>query len=334
MPSSTADASSDASDLNSELTQIFTTATRIKACDEKFRSLILTGQVSAQYYSPRGQEIVPASIGVVLKPTDYVVTTYRGLHDHLAKGVPMPELWAEFMGKATGTCKGKGGPMHITHPASGLMVTTGIVGGGLPIAVGLALAAQLQGSDRVTVVNFGDGASNIGAFHEACNLAGLWRLPVVFCCQNNRYAEHTSFEGGTSVARVADRAAAYNMPGVRVDGNDPVAMYTAAKDAVDRARDGGGPTLLEAMTFRYFGHQMSDQNEYMQPGELDRERASDPVLRLRAQLVADGVLSAEQVDAIEADAQAEVDAACQFALDSPVPEVSEALTDVYEEALV
>ncbi|MEZ0362369.1 thiamine pyrophosphate-dependent dehydrogenase E1 component subunit alpha [Mycobacterium sp. pUA109] len=327
--------SSSAEDVDAAtLTRIFTTATRIKLCDEKFRSLILTGQVSAQYYSPRGQEIIPASIGASLKPTDYVVTTYRGLHDHLAKGVPMPQLWAEFMGKATGTCKGKGGPMHITHPASGLMVTTGIVGGGLPIAAGLALAAQLQGDDRVTVVNFGDGATNIGAFHEACNLAGLWKLPVIFCCQNNRYAEHTAFEDGTSVQRIADRAASYNMPGVRVDGNDPVAMYTAAQHAIDRARSGQGPTLLEAMTFRFYGHQMSDGNEYMKPGELDAERTADPVLRFRGWLIDNAVLTAADIEAIEADAKAEVAAAVKFALDSPAPELSEGLTDVYEEALV
>lgn len=316
------------------LTRIFTTATRIKVCDEKFRSLILTGQVSAQYYSPRGQEIIPAAIGALLEPTDYVVTTYRGLHDHLAKGVPMPQLWAEFFGKATGTCKGKGGPMHITHPASGLMVTTGIVGGGLPIAAGLALAAQLQGSDRVTVVNFGDGATNIGAFHEACNLAGLWKLPVIFCCQNNQYAEHTAFEDGTSVERIADRAASYNMPGVRVDGNDPAAMYAAAQQAIGRARAGAGPTLIEAMTFRFFGHQMSDGNEYMKPGELDARRTDDPVLRFREQLIADGVLTVAAVEAIEAEAKAEVEAAVVFATESPEPDLAEGLTDVYQEALV
>lgn len=313
------------------LTGIFTTATRIKVCDEKFRSLILTGQVSAQYYSPRGQEIIAAAMGALLTADDYVVTTYRGLHDHLAKGVPMDRLWAEFMGKGTGLCKGKGGPMHITHPDSGLMVTTGIVGGGLPIANGLALAAQLRGTDQVTVVNFGDGATNIGAFHEAANMAGLWRLPVVFCCQNNRYAEHTSFEDGTSVERIADRAASYTFPGVRVDGNDPVAMYDAAREAVQRARSGGGPTLLEAMTFRFYGHQMSDNNAYMKPGELDAARADDPVLALRARLLADGLADEAQLAAIEAAAKQEVEAAVKFATDSPPPDLAEGLTDVYQE---
>ncbi|WP_234808070.1 thiamine pyrophosphate-dependent dehydrogenase E1 component subunit alpha [Mycolicibacillus trivialis] len=313
------------------LTGIFTTAARIKACDEKFRSLILTGQVSAQYYSPRGQEIIAASIGALLNTSDYVVTTYRGLHDHIAKGVPLDRLWAEFMGKGTGLCKGKGGPMHITHPESGLMVTTGIVGGGLPIANGLALAAQLRGTDQVTVVNFGDGATNIGAFHEACNLAGLWRLPVVFCCQNNRYAEHTAFEDGTSVARIADRAASYDFPGVRVDGNDPVAMYEAAREAIDRARSGEGPTLLEAMTFRFYGHQMSDNNAYMKPGELDEARANDPVLLFRQWLLDNDIATEERLAEIEAAAKDEVARAVKFATDSPPPELAEGLTDVYQE---
>ena len=165
------------------LVRMYEIQTTIKQCDERFRSMLMGGQIQLIYYSPRGQECISAGYAVHLRPDDYVVTTYRGLHDHLAKGVPLRELWAEFLGKATGTCKGKGGPMHITHPASGLMVTTGIVGGGIPIANGLALAAQLDGTDRVTVVNFGDGATNIGAFHEApehgrgVEAAGGVRLP-------------------------------------------------------------------------------------------------------------------------------------------------------------
>ncbi|MEU8900294.1 thiamine pyrophosphate-dependent dehydrogenase E1 component subunit alpha [Nocardia sp. NPDC048505] len=313
------------------LLEVFTLATRIKKCDEKFRALVLAGQVSAQYYSPRGQEIVAASIGALLRRDDQVVTTYRGLHDQIAKGVPLRGLWAEFFGKATGVCKGKGGPMHITHPESGLMVTTGVVGSGLPIGAGLALAAQLRGTDQVTVVNFGDGASNIGAFHEACNLAGLWRLPVVFCCHNNLYAEHTSFADGTSVARIADRAASYNFPGVRVDGNDPVAMQRVAAEAIARARAGEGPTLIEAMTFRFYGHQMSDQNEYMKPGELDAARAADPVVAMRGWLTSQGIADEARLAEIEAEIDAAVADAYRFANESPVADLAEAGTDVYQE---
>ena len=205
----------------SQLLEVFKKARLINLVDERMRSLLRSGKMMAVYYSPRGQEIVAAAMGVHLKPTDYLVTMYRGIHDQLAKGMPLRELCAEYYGKATGTCKGKGGPMHITYPAAGIMVTTGVVGGGLPIANGLALASQLKEDGRVTVCCFGDGASNIGAFHEALNMASLWKLPVVFLCQNNLYAECTKYEDATTVARVSQRAASYNMPGVTVDGNDP-----------------------------------------------------------------------------------------------------------------
>src|SRR5258708_7475922 len=167
---------------------MFETMTKIKRCDERFRSMLTSGQIVITYYSPRGQEVIPSAFSALLRLDDYMVTTYRGLHDHIGKGVNLRELWAEFLGRREGTCKGKGGPMHITDPKSGLMVTTGVVGGGLPIANGFGLAAKLNGTDQVTVVNFGDGASNIGAFHEAMNLAAVWELPVVFVCQNNGYA--------------------------------------------------------------------------------------------------------------------------------------------------
>jgi pyruvate dehydrogenase E1 component alpha subunit len=315
------------------LRAMYATMARIVACDERLRAMLLTGQMRGQYYSPRGQEVIPAAFGQVLRPDDYLVATYRGLHDHLAKGVPMRELWAEYMGKAAGSCKGKGGPMHITHPASGVLVTTGIVGGGLPIADGIALSAMLRGTDQVTLVSFGDGAANIGAFHEALNLAGLWQLPVIFCCQNNLYAEHTPFAGGTSVGRVSDRAASYRIAGVTADGNDPLAMYEAAASAVHRARSGAGPTLVEAVTFRFHGHLLSDDMAYMQPGELDRARAADPVIRFRGWLLAHGHASEDQLAAIEAAAAAEVDDAVAFAQAAPAPVPDEVSRDVYQEMI-
>jgi len=312
---------------------MYTTMARIVACDEKLRVMLLAGQMRGMYYSPRGQEVIPAAFGELLRPDDYLVATYRGLHDQLAKGVPMRELWAEYMGKVTGSCKGKGGPMHITHPASGVLVTTGIVGGGLPIATGIALSSVLRGTDQVTLVSFGDGATNIGAFHEAMNLAGLWRLPVIFCCQNNRYAEHTSFAGGTSAERVSDRAAGYRMPGVTVNGNEPLAMYAAAEQAVRRARAGDGPTLVEAMTFRFHGHLLSDDMAYMPDGELAEARAADPVPAFRAWLISAGYATEGQLLVIEEAAAAEVADAVQFALDSPAPDPGDVLTDVYEEVI-
>lgn len=313
------------------LRAIFDVATRIKLCDERFRTLIGTGQAFLIYYSPRGQDIISACFAPLLRADDYVLTTYRGLHDHIAKGVDLKALWAEFLGRAPGTCKGKGGPMHITDPSSGLVVTTGIVGGGLPIATGFGLAAQLRRTDQVAVVNFGDGASNIGAFHEAMNLAGVWKLPVVFVCQNNLYAEHTPFRDGTSVEHVAMRAAGYGMPGVTVDGNDPLEMYAAAREAVERARSGGGPTLIEAETYRFFGHLLGDAMEYQPAEERDAAIEADPVLRFRAWLIEQGHLNEQEASAIEVSIAAEIDEAVEFALAAPPPDDDELYTDVYGE---
>src|SRR5271170_361260 len=175
------------------LVEIYRRMSRIYQNDERFRAMLKSGKLMAIYYPVRGQEVIPAAVSVSLTDRDYIATIYRGVHDMLAKGVPTRLLWAEIAGRATGTCKGKGGPMHITHPETGCMVTTGVVGAGMPIACGLALAAQVRGEKRVTITNFGDCASNIGAFHESLNLASVWKLPVVFMCQNNRYAEHTAF---------------------------------------------------------------------------------------------------------------------------------------------
>jgi acetoin:2,6-dichlorophenolindophenol oxidoreductase subunit alpha len=315
------------------LRRIFEVATTIKLCDERFRTMIGTGQIFLIYYSPRGQEMIPASFSPLLRPDDYVLTTYRGLHDHIAKGVDLKRLWAEFLGRAAGTCKGKGGPMHITDPSSGLMVTTGIVGGGIPIANGFALAAQLRGSDQVTVVNFGDGASNIGAFHEALNLAGVWELPVIFVCQNNRYAEHTPYGKGTGVAEVSVRATSYDMVGVTVDGNDPLAMYGAAKEAVERARSGGGPTLIEANTYRFYGHLLGDSMDYQPEDERSAAMAADPVPRFRAWMIAEGHLTEDDAARTEFDTAAAVDEAVEFALAAPPPNADELYTDVYAEVV-
>lgn len=303
----------------------------IKANDERFRAVIKSGKLVAPYYSPRGQECIPSAISVLLSPKDTICTIYRGIHDMLAKGVPAKLLWAEIAGKITGTSKGKGGPMHITHPASGCMVTTGIVGSSMPIANGLALAAQIRGEPHVSVAYFGDAASNIGAFHESLNMASIWKLPVLFVCQNNGYGEHTRFDLSTAVDRIADRATSYRMPGVRVDGNDPVAVYQAAQVAIERARAGDGPTLIEATTFRFMGHVFGDADGYMQPEEKARAMAADPVPRFRQLLVEAGAASEDELVALEAKIESEVDAAVAFALESPAPGLEELDRDIYAE---
>jgi pyruvate dehydrogenase E1 component alpha subunit len=212
------------------------------------------------------------------------------------------------------------------------MVTTGIVGSTMPIANGLAWGSQLRGDGRVTVANFGDGAANIGAFHESLNLASVWKLPVIFVCQNNEWGEHTAYDK-TSNVRVADRAAAYGIPGERVDGNDPFAMYAAAREAIERARAGEGPTLIEAMTYRFHGHVFGDQDAYMDKDRKARAMADDPVPRFRAGLIADGVASEEQLVAMEAEIEAQIDEAVEFALASDFPGVEELKRDVFAEEL-
>jgi pyruvate dehydrogenase E1 component alpha subunit len=311
------------------LVAIYRKMAQIKLNDERFISLMKAGKLVMPYYSARGQECIPAAISVQLTNEDYLVTIYRGIHDMIAKGVPVKLIWAELAGRSTGTCKGKGGPMHVTHPASGCMVTTGVVGAGMPIGCGLALAAQLRGEKRVTVTNFGDGAANIGAFHESLNLAAVWKLPVIFVCQNNRYAEHTAFSKGTSVERISDRAKSYGIPGLHVDGNDPVAVYAAADEAIRRARGGGGPTLIEAMTFRFNGHLIGDMGEYIPKGEYAAALAADPYPRYRQWLINERHATEEQLQSLEAQVKGEVDEAVQFAFDSPLTDPAELKRDVY-----
>lgn len=314
------------------LVEIYRRMAAIKTNDDRFIAEMKAGRMTMPYYSARGQECIPAAISVQLTNEDYLVTIYRGIHDMIAKGVPPKLIWAELAGRSTGTCKGKGGPMHVTHPASGCMVTTGVVGAGMPIGCGLALAAQLRGEKRVTVTNFGDGASNIGAFHESLNLASVWKLPVLFVCQNNQYAEHTALSKGTSVERIADRASAYSIPGVRVDGNDPVAVYGAAREAIARARAGEGPTLIEAVTFRFNGHLIGDMGEYIPKDQYAAAVAADPYPKYRQWLIDNGHAKAADLDAIDAEVAAEVDAAVQFAFDSPLTDPSEVRRDIYATA--
>ena len=309
---------------------IYCRMTLIKQNDEHIRRVIKSGRLVTPYYSPRGQEVIPSAVSAALNADDYICTIYRGIHDMLAKGVPLNELWAEIAGRVDGTSKGKGGGMHITHPESGAMLTTGIVGSSMPIANGLAWSSQLCGDRKVTVAYFGDGASNIGAFHESLNLASIWKLPVIFICQNNRYAEHTSYQKGTSVARISDRAGGYGMPGINVDGNDPFAMYAAAREAIERARAGEGPTLIEAMTFRFFGHLLGDADGYMDKMQKQAAMDADPVARFRARLIETGISTADGLAAIEAKIDNDIRVAIEFALESAFPALTEMEADVYE----
>lgn len=301
----------------------------MKAADDRLSKGIGTGEFMCVYWPSRGQEAIAAAMGVALRPDDQLVTTYRGLHDLIGKGVPLEEIYGEMMGRTVGAGRGKGGTMHIANPARGVMLSTGIVGAGPPVAVGLAMAAKRKGSDRVTAVSFGDGATNTGSFHEAANMAALWDLPIVFVCQNNLYAEMTPTSDTMKLEHVADRAAGYGMPGVRVDGNDPIAVKSALDEALRRARDGDGPTLVECVTFRFRGHYFGDRMPYIPKEQLDAAMAADPVPRFRDHLAETRICDRDELDRIDGDAAAAVEAALHIVMTADSPSIDELDQDVY-----
>jgi TPP-dependent pyruvate/acetoin dehydrogenase alpha subunit len=283
---------------------IYRTMARIVATDKRIQQALSAGDLQFQYYPCGGQEAIPAAIATLLGPDDKAVITYRCIHDIVAKGAPIREIMAEIYGRETGTSKGKGGPMHLSDPNSGLMVTTGIVGAGAPIAAGVALGEKLKGGGHVVTCSFGDGAANIGAVHEALNLAALWKLPVVFVCQNNLYAEYTSFAESTASPSLAGRAEGYGMAGERVDGTDPFAIHEAAARAIARARAGEGPTLLECVAYRLQGHSFGSDEGHMDAEALARARAAAPIITYRTRLISEGLASEADLAAIDDEALA------------------------------
>jgi TPP-dependent pyruvate/acetoin dehydrogenase alpha subunit len=276
-----------------------------------------------------GEEAVAVGVCAHLTDRDYITSTHRG-HGHcIAKGVDIPGMVAELMGKATGVCKGKGGSMHIADVDKGMLGANGIVGGGPPLATGAALTAKTLGTGGVAVCFFGDGASNQGTFHEALNLAAIWKLPVVFVCENNGYAESTPVHYHCSATDIANRASAYEIPGVVVDGLDLFAVYEASGEAIARARRGEGPTLLEAKTYRYYGHFQGDQVTYRTEEELNRYKSRDAIQAVRTYTVDHRIASAEELSAIDERVQSALDQAWVDAKAAPWPAPEEALEDVY-----
>jgi pyruvate dehydrogenase E1 component alpha subunit len=313
------------------LLEIYRKVATIKTNDERIIREMKAGKLVMPYYSGRGQEIIPSALSMSLNDDDYLCTIYRGVHDMVAKGFPLDSMWAELAGRVTGSCKGKGGPMHLTHPASGCMVTTGIVGSSMPIATGLGWAAKLDGKGQVAVATFGDGASNIGAFHESLNMAALFDLPVIFLCQNNRYAEHTSMKKSTKIDQYSKRAAGYGMVGITINGNDPDEMYGAAKVAIERARAGEGPTLIEAMTYRFNGHLVGDMGRYMDKEEYAQAQVDDPVPALRQRLIDQGIATEAALTTMEAQIKDAVDSAAKAAFAADLPRLEELKRDVFAE---
>lgn len=301
----------------------------IRKFEDKLYYLFLQGVVPGTLHQYQGQEAVAVGVCAALSKDDIIVSTHRPHGHAIAKGVNLRSLAAELFGRATGCCRGKGGSMHVGDFSVGMPPAIAIVGGGIPIATGAALGFKLKKSMRVAVAFFGDGAANEGAFHEAVNLGAIWNLPVIYVCENNFYGASTHISLVMKVRNVADRAAAYGIPGLVVDGNDVAAVYEAASAAVERARKGDGPTLVECLTYRYCGHSRSDPAKYRPKEELEAWKAKDPIPRFRERLLTMGVMTASDADDIDHQVENEIEEAVQYAAASPPPPPETALEDVF-----
>ncbi|MFF7867660.1 thiamine pyrophosphate-dependent dehydrogenase E1 component subunit alpha [Streptomyces qaidamensis] len=301
----------------------------IRRTEKAAHDLFLRGLVKGTTHLAAGQEAIAVGASAALRPDDYVFATYRGHHHALARGATPEECLAELMSRATGLCKAKGGSMHLTKAATGMLGSYAIVGSHLPMAVGAAWSARLRGTEQLAVAFFGDGATNIGAFHESLNLAAVWKLPVLFVCENNLYMEYTPIADVTAVPRpAADRAPAHGIPGEVVDGNDVVAVEEAVERLARRARAGDGPAVLEAETYRHFGHSRTDPAAYRPAEEVERWLKHDPLDLARGRLAELGV-DEETVAGADERARAVVERAVEAAKAAPPPDPREALTDVW-----
>ncbi len=308
--------------------KLYETMQRIRSFETAVIELFARGKIPGFLHTYVGEEAVAAGVCAVLRPDDKIISTHRG-HGHLiAKGGRLDLMMAELFGRRTGYCKGKGGSMHIAEPDLGMLGANAIVGAGIVIINGAALTAQYLGKDEVAVAFFGDGASNTGAFHEALNMAAVWDLPSIFVCENNAYAESTPQTYHQDVENVAVRAVAYGIPSTTVDGNDPGAVYLAAKEAVARARSGEGPTLIEAKTYRIRGHYEGDPEIYRTKEEVEAWKQRCPIERWRKVLLDKGI-AAETIEEIDARIDQELKEAVAFAEESPLPDPAEARSDIF-----
>ncbi len=301
----------------------------IRQTEKAAYDLFMSGVVKGTTHLAAGHEAVAVGASAALREDDYVFATYRGHHHAIARGATPVECLAELMSRATGLCKAKGGSMHLTKADRGMLGSYAIVGSHLPIAAGAAWSAKLRGTEQVAVAFFGDGATNIGAFHEALNLAAVWKLPVLFVCENNLYMEYTPISAVTAVPNpAADRAGAYGLPAEIIDGNDVIKVHETIKVAVERARAGEGPTVIEALTYRHYGHSRADPAKYRPADEVERWMQRDPLVVAREQLNSLGVNAAD-VDAIDARVAEMIKVAVQEAKDAPYPDSATALIDVW-----
>jgi len=312
-----------------KLIEMFTIMVRIRAFEERVRKEFAAGNMPGFVHLYIGEEAIATGACANLRPDDYITSTHRG-HGHLiAKGGRTDRMMAELYGKKTGYNKGRGGSMHIADMDLGILGANGIVGAGITIAAGAALAAQTKGTDQVAICFLGDGASNTARFHEGINLAACWKLPVVYVVENNMYANSTPITTTCRLRNIADRACAYGIPGVTVDGTDVMAVYEAVGEAVARARKGEGPTLVECKVCRWRGHHEGDPQTYRSKEEVDNCIKKDPIPKFRKKLLEMGVLRERDADRIHQEIDEEIDKAVKFAEESPLPEVEDVLQDVY-----
>lgn len=311
--------------------ELYRMMVKIRRFETLTGELFATGKIPGFIHLSIGQEASSVGVCSTLRPDDYITTTHRG-HGHvIAKGGDVKKMFAELMGRSTGYCKGKGGSMHIADFSLGVLGANGVVAGGFPIIVGAGLSIKLRGTNQVAVCFFGDGASNRGPFHEALNMASIWKLPILFVCENNQFASTTSVQYSTSVKSVAERSKAYGMPGRSVDGNDILEVREAALEAVERARKGEGPTLLENRTYRFRGHFEGDPQRYRTKEEVEKFLAQDPIKRFQEFLKNKDILTEERDREIWEEIDSELMEAIRFAEESPYPHPTDALRDLYAE---
>jgi pyruvate dehydrogenase E1 component alpha subunit len=309
----------------------YETMLKIRFFEERVEKMFLAGEIPGFVHLYIGEEAIATGVCANLSKEDYIESTHRGHGHTIAKGADINRAMAEVLGKRTGFCKGKGGSMHIADFSVGMLGANGVVGGGYNLATGAALACKLQKRDNVSVVFFGDGASNRGTFHEAANMAAIWKLPVIFVCEMNCWASTTPYRTTTSVENISDRAVGYGMPGVIVNGNDVFEIYEAAKDAVERARQGGGPTFIEAKTYRIKGHFVGDPEHYRAKEEVQKIfKETDPIKEFEKRILSESLITRKALEDIQKKVRKIIDESVEYARNSEYPKPSELFDDLYE----
>ncbi|MCR4307072.1 MAG: thiamine pyrophosphate-dependent dehydrogenase E1 component subunit alpha [Candidatus Berkelbacteria bacterium] len=312
-----------------EFVGLYKDMVKVREFEDKVQSSFLEGLVEGTTHLCRGQEAVSVGVLKSLLKDDYLTYTYRGHGVCVARGMDMGAAFAEIFGRDTGVSKGLGGSMHLTDKRLNLIGSFGIIGAGLPVAIGAGLAGQLNGTGQVSATFFGDGAANIGAFHESLNMASVWKLPVLFVCENNLYGEFSHISHTTPYESLVERGASYRMPSISVDGNDVLAVYQAARTAIERSRSGEGPTFLECRTYRHFGHSRTDPAKYRPEGELEEWKKRDPLSTFAKRLLEKNLLQQGELEQISEDIRKEVFAAAKTATEAPWPEPRDYAMETY-----